>query len=256
MNPRHATANTTTKYIAVKMPTLMRSFPVSLPPVFDVEADAFPVVFMCEPFPVRLFSRRAFYEVSYIQQQSILANTHRAATPNSRACSKRPHVLQDGRVRFTTARDGAATAWGEQPNVRRNASSNAEVRAYPTARATRATSVSPEPSRLQAAHEKLVSDRLYGESLGKPRRDDLLCLLHDRAVCPLRFVFGPSTGTGQEGSCRFERFCVEIRCCLGQRGPFGGERPKDGTNLGGGTCGSERAHYRLRVSGIVGKPLP
>ena len=112
MNPRHATANTTTKYIAVKTPTLMRSFPVSLPPVFDVEADAFPVVFMCEPFPVRLFSRRAFYEVSYIQQQSILANTHRAATPNSRACSKRPHVLQDGRVRFTTARDGAATAWG------------------------------------------------------------------------------------------------------------------------------------------------
>ena len=104
MNPRHATANTTMKYIAVKMPTLMRSFPVSLPPVFDVEADAFPVVFMCESFPVRLFSRRAFYEVSHIQQQSILANTHRAATPNSRACSKRPHVLQDGRVRFTTAR--------------------------------------------------------------------------------------------------------------------------------------------------------
>ena len=111
MNPRHATANTTTKYIAVKMPTLMRSFPVSLPPVFDVEADAFPVVFMCESFPVRLFSRRAFYEVSHIQQYSILANTHRVATPKSRACSKRPHVLQDGRVRFATARDGAATAW-------------------------------------------------------------------------------------------------------------------------------------------------
>ena len=36
----HATANTTTKYIAVKMPTLMRSFPVCLPPIFDVEADA------------------------------------------------------------------------------------------------------------------------------------------------------------------------------------------------------------------------
>ena len=42
----HATANTTTKYIAVKMPTLMGSFPVSLPPIFDVEADAFPAIFM------------------------------------------------------------------------------------------------------------------------------------------------------------------------------------------------------------------
>ena len=89
----HATANTTTKHIAVKMPTLMRSFPVSFPPIFDVEADAFPAIFMCESLPVRLFGRRVFYEVSRMQQQSNLANTHRAATPNCRACSKRPHVL-------------------------------------------------------------------------------------------------------------------------------------------------------------------
>ena len=90
MNPRHATANTTTKYIAVKIPTLMRPFPVNLPPVFDVEADVFPVIFMCESFPLRLFGYRAFYEVSHMQQQSILMDTRRAATPSGHACSKKP----------------------------------------------------------------------------------------------------------------------------------------------------------------------
>ena len=89
----HATANTTTKYIAVKMPTLMRSFPVSLPPVFRRGSGCVPAIFMCESLPVLLFGRRVFYEVSHMQQQSNLANTHRAATPNGRACSKRPHVL-------------------------------------------------------------------------------------------------------------------------------------------------------------------